>query len=279
MQKIVYDLTKCMDETSSSKGNLKKLSIAIDGVLYYIKTGRTKTREFMDSYGIEPIIECIVSQIADILHIPCVKYELCLARVVTNGVESVQLATISKDMRGRHQKLPIIYAEDLYTSGKLSTINYGTLQSVTSNREQLDRILLLDYIVCNEDRHNKNIAYINKVDRLFLLPAFDNGYSLLYSDIKGMRNDFKKAVVYCNCNAFYNSFDRALEYAAGSGRQLRVNVNFRDKTLENRLQQIYAESLELKKEYPNIIVPDRAWYSAVQHFIQWRMDTARAVMR
>ena len=30
---------------------------------------------------------------------------------------------------------------------------------------------------------------------------YDNGYSLLYDDIKGMLNDFKSAYKYCLCNA------------------------------------------------------------------------------
>ena len=36
---------------------------------------------------------------------------------------------------------------------------------------------------------------------LKLSPIYDNGYSLLYDDIKGMLNDFKLAYRYCLCNA------------------------------------------------------------------------------
>ena len=46
----------------------------------------------------------------------------------------------------------------------------------------------------NEDRHNSNVGFLMSDNgELKLSPIYDNGYSLLYDDIKGMLNDFKLA--------------------------------------------------------------------------------------
>ena len=54
----------------------------------------------------------------------------------------------------------------------------------------------------NEDRHNSNVGFLMSDNgELKLSPIYDNGYSLLYDDIKGMLNDFKSEYRYCLCNA------------------------------------------------------------------------------
>jgi hypothetical protein len=40
MGNTIYDLTECTKDTTSSKGNLKKLVLDIGGTNHYIKSGR-----------------------------------------------------------------------------------------------------------------------------------------------------------------------------------------------------------------------------------------------
>lgn len=42
-------------------------------------------------------------------------------------------------------------------------------------------MFLLDYIICNRDRHGANIEVLQKGDTYRLAPLFDNGLSFMFS--------------------------------------------------------------------------------------------------
>ena len=56
-------------------------------------------------------------------------------------------------------------------------------------RESLDRMLVLDYLILNEDRHQNNFGAIrnaNTLEWLGAAPVFDNGSSLWFDKPGGM---------------------------------------------------------------------------------------------
>lgn len=48
-------------------------------------------------------------------------------------------------------------------------------------QEYFYQIFLLDYLICNRDRHGANIEVLEKKGEYRLAPVFDNGLSLLFS--------------------------------------------------------------------------------------------------
>lgn len=95
----------------------------------------------------------------------------------------------------------LIYLASLYAEDE-SNIVFEKLCRNTGCGNDLINLLAFDLIIMNEDRHNSNVGFLMSDNgELKLSPIYDNGYSLLYDDIKGMLNDFKSAYRYCLCNA------------------------------------------------------------------------------
>jgi len=115
---------------------------------------------------------------------------------------------------------------------------------------------------------------------MIMLPAFDNGYSLLYDDYKGMMENSEKAIKYCNCNAFYNNFDYALKCVMNASNgdiknSLKVNIDFKGKTLIKRLEAIYEESMGIKEQFESVNIPNKDWYYAVYSMIMHRIKNVK----
>ena len=76
----------------------------------------------------------------------------------------------------------------MFTSTKRnheSYLDYLCRVSGTTEREYLETILLLDFVVLNKDRHFNNVGFLLNDDGVRVAPNFDNGNSLNYD------NDFQ----------------------------------------------------------------------------------------
>lgn len=159
---------------STSDGNLKKRWKIIDGKRYLVKGGSNPYRQ-------QPLNEVIASEIMRRLAIPHVPYtviwdkgapySICEDFIDENTelVPAWRIIQVKKKPNNRSMYQHFIdCAESL---------------GIPDVREFLDRMIVLDYIIMNEDRHLNNFGAIRNAETLEWLgmaPIYDSGSSLGY---------------------------------------------------------------------------------------------------
>lgn len=158
---------------NTSDGVLKKKWRIMDSKRCLIKAG---TKPFTQ----EPYNEVIASRIADLLGIPHVKYSLMwegkepcsvCGNMVDANTELVPAARISSVIDRRND-------ERFYDHYVRACDSMGV--DITPS---LDRMIVLDYLIVNTDRHRNNFGIIRNADTLEWIgaaPLFDNGTSLMH---------------------------------------------------------------------------------------------------
>lgn len=113
-------------------------------------------------------------------------------------------------------------------------------------RQYLSKILTLDMIVLNEDRHLNNLAVIMKKNEFFPAPIFDNGISLLTANQsvnwKFPIEDNVKRVI---ARPFSGSHEKMVQYL---GTGFRVQVKQALEWLENEPESTEKQVLKYQIE-------------------------------
>lgn len=163
--------------SSGTAGSFLKSYEESEGMKYYYKMSNFDT--IRGVYGHECINEIVAGNIADALNISHLQYDLLHANVRVNDKIYETWLTRSSDFkkRGEHKLTFETYYELKRNSGEdvWSFIVRNGLQ------EYFYQIFLLDYLICNRDRHGANIEVLEKNGVYRLAPVFDNGLSLLFS--------------------------------------------------------------------------------------------------
>lgn len=162
---------------NTSDGCLKKRWKIVEGKRCLFKSG---SNPFMQ----QPFNEVIASKIAARLNIPHVNYDI----VWDNGVPfsvcedfidvNTELVSAWRIMQMRKK--------DNSTSLYRHYIDCCTSLGVSDIVKSVDEMLVLDYIIANEDRHQNNFGLIRNADTLRWVaaaPIFDSGSSLGYDKI------------------------------------------------------------------------------------------------
>lgn len=171
-------------QSSGTAGSYLKSYDIKDGKKYYYKMSN-----FDSIHGImghESINEIIVQNIANILEIPHLHYDLIHADVKLDGKIFDTWLTKSMDFKrpGEH-KLSFEAFYNIYQKD-----NETVWQFIQRNHMHpyFYQMFLLDYIICNRDRHGANIEVLESTGSYRLAPLFDHGISLLAPCM----NDIKK---------------------------------------------------------------------------------------
>ncbi len=260
---------------SNSKGNLLKTTWQSGDKLEFVKTGRLQVRDFPTFWGIEPVIEVLCYRLGRVLGLNIATQRLDLYAGSRLGRDFETLVCVSDDFRNGKS---LIYLQSLYIENE-DMIEFDKLCRLTGCGESLIDMLAFDLIIMNEDRHNSNVGFlISDDEQLELAPIYDNGYSLLYDDIKGMQGAFKTASRHCLCNApLYNEGFTA---AANIFRKYSkiytptIKLDIDRKQIENAVNGVKLEYNRLIKQANNIVLPD-VWWDKVIDFIMWRIDYVR----
>lgn len=169
------DKISLMSPDNTSDGWLKKKWAILDGKRYLIKGGSGATQQ-------EPYNEVLASRIMGRLGIPHVAYTLMIQEgypysvckdFITSQTELVPAWYIIQT-----QKKPnhvSVYQHYLDCCEALGIPNVKTA---------LDRMMVLDYIIANEDRHQNNFGAIRNAETLEWVgaaPIYDSGSSLWFS--------------------------------------------------------------------------------------------------
>lgn len=163
--------------SSGTAGSFLKSYEECDGIKYYYKMSNFDT--IRGIYGHECINEIIAQNLAAALNIPHLEYDFIHADVKIDGKIYETWLTRSRDFKdaGEHKMAFETYYEINRQSGE------GVWSFIVRNRfeQYFYQVFLLDYLICNRDRHGANIEVLEKKGAYRLAPVFDNGLSLLFS--------------------------------------------------------------------------------------------------
>ncbi len=179
---------------NTSDGNLKKRWKIINGKRCLVKGGSNPFRQ-------QPFNEAIAAGIMERLDIPHVPYTVTWNKgapysvcedFVTENTELVSAWRILKTQK-----------KDNSTSMYQHFINCCEALGIQGTVPFLDRMMVLDYIIANEDRHLNNFGVLRDAETLHWLgfaPIYDSGSSLGYDKTSAQIRSEKEVI----CKPFKN---------------------------------------------------------------------------
>ncbi|MDE5858873.1 MAG: HipA domain-containing protein [Oscillospiraceae bacterium] len=193
------DFNLCSPDNTTD-GCLKKKWQIIDGKRCLIKGGN-------DAFSQQPFNEVIASRIMDRLDIPHIPYEIYwqdgypYSVCETFVTPETELISAWNVLQIRHKA----NHENNYTHYVKLCKEFG----MKNIEHDLDQMLILDYIIANEDRHFNNFGIVRNADTLKwtgTAPIFDNGTSLGYDKLPHrLHTDIK-------CKPFKTSHEKQLAF-------------------------------------------------------------------
>lgn len=237
-----------MSPDNTSDGWLKKKWKIIDGKRCLIKSGSGATQQ-------EPYNEVIASIICDRLKIDHAPYKL-----IFQGDYPYSICDNFVDKNTEFISAFAIYnsfAKKNHISTYEHYIDSATRLGIPNIQESINKMILLDYIIYNQDRHLNNFGAIRNVDTLEYIstaPIFDNGSSLWYDKPIALINKEKNIT----CKPFKKTHEQQI--------QLITSFEFFDPSL---LSGIDDEIRELTK---NSIFIDQLRTDAICSGILDRID-------
>ena len=186
---------------STSDGNLKKRWKIIDGKRFLIKGGSNPYRQ-------QPLNEVIATEIMNRLGIPCVPYSIIWNKGAPYSVcedfvsERTELVPAWRIIKIEKQSNSVsLYQHFLNCADKLG---------IPGVRQFLDEMIVLDYIIANEDRHLNNFGALRDAETLEwigMAPIYDSGSSLGYDKTVPLMLDKSETV----CKPFKRHHDEQLK--------------------------------------------------------------------
>ena len=192
---------------STSDGNLKKRWKIINGNRCLIKGGSNPFRQ-------QPFNEVIAAKIMERLNIPHISYTLMWDNGAPYSVcedfidETTELIPAWRILQTKKKSNNI----SVYTHFKECCEALGIKGVVPF----LDRMIVLDYIIANEDRHLNNFGAIRNAETLEwigMAPIYDSGSSLGYDKIPAKIRSGKDVV----CKPFKNHHTEQLKLVSDFG--------------------------------------------------------------
>lgn len=226
MPNIMQDLRQLTWDANprNTQGTAGTFLKAFDGKYYYKLSAGDYLSGF---YGHEAVNEVIVSRLLDLLGIEHTKYTGCKALI---QVANRQFETyVRKSLNYRHtdeSKLTLETFYALYGRANENILEFLARMGFTDN---VDKLLLVDFLIINRDRHGANVEVLQSNNKFRLAPIFDNGVSFVapmqnqLETIKGFEP--MRDVV---CNNFLGTYSviQNLRYIS---KPVRVNkLNFTD---------------------------------------------------
>jgi hypothetical protein len=191
------DAFSLMSPDNTSDGWLRKKWKIIDGKRCLIKGGSGATRQ-------EPYNEILASETMRRLDIPHVPYALTVIDeypysvcddFITSETELVSAWHITQTQKRDNNVSPYHHF-----------LNSCEALGIPNVRENIDKMLAVDYVIANEDRHWNNFGAIRNADTLEwigLAPIFDCGTSLWHDRPTTMIRPLEKSP----CKPFRNTHD------------------------------------------------------------------------
>ena len=186
---------------NTSDGNLKKRWKIIDGKRCLVKGGSNPYRQ-------QPLNEVIASEIMRLLNISHIDYSVTWNKGAPYSVcedfidEKTELVPAWRIIQTKKQP----NNKSLYQH----FIDCTDVLGIPDVREFLDRMIVIDYIIANEDRHLNNFGAVRNAETLGwigMAPIYDSGSSLGYDKSIPMMRDSSEIV----CKPFKKHHEEQLK--------------------------------------------------------------------
>lgn len=131
-------------------------------------------------YGHECANEIVASRLMSILGVEHLEYRLVHALVLVDGTERETWLNRSRSFRARGERKQAL--DTFYDLNKAPGESPLELCERFGWLEQIQKIMLVDYLIANRDRHGANIeVLLHPNGTLRLAPVFDSGLSFVFS--------------------------------------------------------------------------------------------------
>ena len=243
-----------MSPDNTSDGWLKKKWAILDERRCLMKGGSGATQQ-------EPYNEVLASSVMERLGIPHVTYTLTVQEdypysvcedFITPETELIPAWYIMQTVkRPNHVSVYQHYMDCCEALG------------IPGVREAVDRMIVLDYLIVNEDRHQNNFGVVRNAETLEYLgaaPIYDSGTSLWFDKPTGMVGSGR-----VTCKPFKDRHEE----------QIKLVSSF-DWLDLSRLDGIEEEWMELTK---GSLFLDEARRIAVARALRWRIETLKEISR
>ena len=166
-------------KSSGSAGSYLKAYELVDGRKVYYKLSLYDSVHGIT--GHESVNEIIVDRLLSVLGIEHLSYQLIHSLIVIGGKEYETYICASEDFKEPgDSKIPL---DDLY---ELSMNSDESIMDFIARMKWSDfiyKMIVVDFLILNRDRHGANIEIIKKRKTNYLYPApiFDHGISLIYN--------------------------------------------------------------------------------------------------
>ena len=178
-QDLTYLKWSHIRASSGTAGNFLKSSSILNGSKKYYKLSNFEPGKGIT--GHECVNELIVDRLLTILGVEHLDYELINADIEVDGMTYSTYLCASEDFKDRGESKIALDDYHRMNSGDGETpYDFCVRQGW---REYIDRMIALDYIILNRDRHGANIEVLRnaRAHTLRIAPLFDHGLSLLFS--------------------------------------------------------------------------------------------------
>ncbi|GIP17457.1 hypothetical protein J40TS1_30990 [Paenibacillus montaniterrae] len=215
-----------MSPDNTSDGWLKKKWTIVDGKRCLIKGGSGATQQ-------EPYNEVLASRLMERLGIPHVAYTLLIQdnypySVCENFITpQTELVTAWYVMQTQ-QKSNNVSVYQHY-------VNCCEALGITGIVDALDRMIVVDYLIANEDRHQNNFGVIRHAETLEWIgaaPIYDSGSSLWFAKPKALISATSKIT----CKPFKNDHNEQIK--------LVTSFEWLDLSLLRGIEEEYRDILE-----------------------------------
>ena len=198
---ILNDEISLMSPDNTSDGWLKKKWKIINGKRCLIKGGSGAIQQ-------EPYNEVIASKIMERLDIPHVRYSLIMEEEypysICEDFITPQTELISAWYVMQTEKKPN------HISVYQHYVNCCEKLGIPKIKESLDQMMVVDYLIANEDRHQNNFGVIRDVKKINFIgsaPLFDSGTSLWFDKPTPMIGRTAKL----QCKPFKNTHEEQIK--------------------------------------------------------------------
>ena len=164
--------------TSGTAGSFLKSKEQTGAGIWYYKLSCYDS--YRGIYGHECANEIVASRLMSILGVAHVEYRLVHALICVNGGEHETWLNRSRSFRKKGERKQAL--DTFYDLNKKSGETPLELCARFGWEDEIKKIMLVDFLIANRDRHGANIEVLQSSNGdLCLAPVFDSGLSFVFS--------------------------------------------------------------------------------------------------
>lgn len=258
MIELNSDYIKGLDRTSSKGNQLKWFK----GDFWYKADNRGY--EALSEYVISKLLHKstlhdgeFVDYTLDIVKYKHQSYNACVSKnFLKEGQQLITLERLFESVKGIGLTKLLLEIDRVSERIDYVVDNIELFTGIKGFGEYLTKVLIIDKMFLNDDRHMNNIAVIQKKDGRFgLCPIFDNGAALL-SDMEvdyPLSESMMDLIPEVKSKSFSDDFDQQLDYLE-SKYGLAMMFNYREKDIIEIVDSVSLYSEDIKKRVKQVLI-------------------------